>query len=87
VRVAARTRLLVRATSLGGVESLIELRRSVEGPHSVAPESLLRLSIGLEHPDDLIADLIQALARTELRTRTGPARRRQTVRIPDCQAK
>jgi cystathionine gamma-synthase len=58
---AARTRLFTRATSLGGVESLIEHRASVEGPHTTTPRSLLRLSIGLEHPDDLIADLAQAL--------------------------
>jgi cystathionine gamma-synthase len=59
--VAARVRLFTRATSLGGVESLIEHRASVEGPHTTTPRSLLRLSIGLEHPDDLIADLAQAL--------------------------
>lgn len=59
--VAARTRLFTRATSLGGVESLIEHRASVEGPHTVTPESLLRVSVGLEHADDLIADLDQAL--------------------------
>ena len=63
LRVAARTRLFTRATSLGGVESLIEHRRSIEGPHSVTPDNLLRLSIGLEHPDDLVADLAQALSR------------------------
>ena len=59
--VANRVKLFTRATSLGGVESLIEHRASVEGPHSVTPDSLLRLSIGLEHVDDLIADLDQAL--------------------------
>ena len=55
--------LAVRAetTSLGGIESLAEHRASVEGPESKTPPSLLRLSIGLEHPDDLIADLEQAL--------------------------
>lgn len=58
---AARTRLFTRATSLGGVESLIEHRASSEGPGSTTPEHLLRLSIGLEHPDDLIADLDAAL--------------------------
>ena len=57
-----RTRLFTRATSLGGVESLIEHRQSIEGPHSLTPETLLRLSVGLEHADDLIADLEQALA-------------------------
>lgn len=59
--VAARVRLFTRATSLGGVESLIEHRASVEGPNSLTPKNLLRVSVGLEHPDDLIADLAQAL--------------------------
>ncbi len=59
--VAARVKLFTRATSLGGVESLIEHRASVEGPHTTTPPNLLRISIGLEHPDDLIADLRQAL--------------------------
>lgn len=59
--VAAKTELFTRATSLGGVESLIEHRASIEGPHSVTPENLLRLSVGLESTDDLIADLDQAL--------------------------
>jgi len=59
--VAARLRLFVRATSLGGVESLIEHRASIEGPHSVTPQNLLRVSVGLEHVDDLIGDLDQAL--------------------------
>ena len=62
MRVASRLRLFTRATSLGGVESLVEHRASVEGLHSHAPQNLLRLSIGLEHVDDLIADLAQALA-------------------------
>ena len=61
LRVAGRVRLFTRATSLGGPESLIEHRASIEGPHSRAPESLLRCSIGLEHPDDLIDDLTNAL--------------------------
>jgi len=60
--VAARTRLFVPATSLGGVESLIEHRATIEGPHSQVPENLLRLSIGIEEPADLIADLERALA-------------------------
>ncbi len=60
--VAARTRLIVPATSLGGVESLIEHRATIEGPLSVVPKNLLRLSIGIEDPADLIADLEQALA-------------------------
>lgn len=64
-RLAARLRIFTRATSLGGIESLVEHRASVEGPESRTPPSLLRLSIGLEHPDDLIADLAQALASDE----------------------
>ena len=60
--VAARLRIFIRATSLGGVESLIEHRASVEGPHSTTPDNLLRMSIGVEHADDLIADLTRALA-------------------------
>ncbi len=62
IGLAACVKLFTRATSLGGIESLIEHRASVEGPESRTPPSLLRLSIGLEHPDDLIADLEQALA-------------------------
>ena len=62
IRGVARARLFVRATSLGGVESLIEHRATSEGPGSSAPPELVRLSIGLEHADDLIADLNQALA-------------------------
>ena len=61
MRVAAAVRLFTRATSLGGVESLIEHRASVEGPDTLTPPTLLRLSIGLEHPDDLIEDLARAL--------------------------
>jgi cystathionine gamma-synthase len=60
VRLASRVRLFQNATSLGGVESLIEHRASAEGPGSTSPANLLRLSVGLEHPDDLIADLLQA---------------------------
>ncbi len=63
IAVAARTRLWKRATSLGGTESLIEHRASVEGAGTPAPPDLLRLSVGIEHVDDLIADLEQALAR------------------------
>lgn len=62
LRVVSRARLFTRATSLGGVESLIEHRASSEGPASRTAQDLLRLSIGLEHPDDLIADLEQALS-------------------------
>lgn len=61
LEVAARTRIFTRATSLGGVESLIEHRASIEGPASRTPPNLLRISVGLEHPDDLIEDLDQAL--------------------------
>ena len=60
-RIAGNTRLFVRATSLGGVESLIEHRASVEGPHSAVPKNLLRLSIGIENAGDLIDDLEQSL--------------------------
>jgi cystathionine gamma-synthase len=59
--VAARLRIFTRATSLGGPESLVEHRASIEGTGTRAPEGLLRLSVGLEHPDDLVADLDQAL--------------------------
>ena len=59
--VAAKTKIITRATSLGGVESLIEHRASIEGAGTTSPEGLLRLSIGLENADDLIEDLDQAL--------------------------
>jgi cystathionine gamma-synthase len=59
--VAGKVKLFTNATSLGGCESLIEHRASVEGVNPVSPQNLLRISIGLEHPDDLIADLRQAL--------------------------
>ena len=58
---AARVRLFVRATSLGGTQSLIEHRESIEGPESRTPEDLLRVSVGLENADDLIGDLGRAL--------------------------
>ncbi len=61
VRTAANVKLWKRATSLGGVESLVEHRASVEGPGTPCPADLLRLSVGLEAPVDLIADLEQAL--------------------------
>jgi cystathionine gamma-synthase len=61
VRAASRVRLFRNATSLGGVESLLEHRRSVESPDSTTPDDLIRVSIGLEHPDDLIEDLRQAV--------------------------
>jgi cystathionine gamma-synthase len=61
IAAAAKVQLWKRATSLGGVESLIEHRASVEGAHSPCPPDLLRLSVGLEDPDDLLDDLDQAL--------------------------
>ena len=59
---AGRLQLFINATSLGGCESLVEHRASVEGAQPTSPQNLLRLSVGLEHVDDLIADLEQALA-------------------------
>jgi cystathionine gamma-synthase len=61
-----RTKLFFLAESLGGVESLIEVpgpmtHASVEGSPLEVPANLIRLSVGIEHPDDLIADLAQAL--------------------------
>jgi cystathionine gamma-synthase len=64
--VVAGTRLFTRATSLGGVESLIEHRASIEGEGTKTPPNLIRLSIGLEHVDDLWADLEQALDAVEV---------------------
>jgi len=61
IAAVGRARIFTRATSLGGVESLIEHRASSEGPESTTPQDLVRLSIGLEHPDDLLEDLLQAL--------------------------
>lgn len=61
LRLASRLKLFTNATSLGGVESLVEHRASVEGEHPHSPQSLLRFSVGLEHPDDLVEDLRQAL--------------------------
>ncbi|MEY4307865.1 MAG: Cystathionine gamma-synthase [Bacteroidota bacterium] len=59
---AGKLQIFQQATSLGGVESLVEHRKSIEGPQSTTPGNLLRFSIGLEHVDDLWADLKQALA-------------------------
>ncbi|ARA93788.1 cystathionine gamma-synthase [Rhodothermaceae bacterium RA] len=59
--VAARTRVFTRATSLGGTESLIEHRASIEAPPTRTPPTLLRCSVGLEHIDDLLEDLSRAL--------------------------
>ena len=59
--VAATVKIITRATSFGGTESLIEHRASIEGAGTRTPDNLLRLSIGLEHAEDLIADLAQSL--------------------------
>jgi cystathionine gamma-synthase len=61
MKLTAKTKIFTRATSLGGVESLIEHRASIEGPGTTSPANLLRISIGLENADDLIEDLEQAL--------------------------
>jgi cystathionine gamma-synthase len=61
VKVCTRLKVILPATSLGGVESLAEHRKTVEGPTSPVPDNLIRLSIGIEHADDLIADIEQAL--------------------------
>ena len=63
IATAANVSLWKRATSLGGVESLIEHRASVEGSETATPFDLLRLSVGIEDTDDLIADLTDAMAR------------------------
>ncbi len=65
IAVAAHTELWKRATSLGGVESLIEHRASVEGEGTPAPTDMLRLSVGIEDSNDLINDIEQALSVTE----------------------
>jgi cystathionine gamma-synthase len=72
--VLAAVRVFKRATSLGGVESLIEHRRSSEGPSSPVPDDLLRLSVGIEDPEDLIADLEAALEGVSRTARTASAR-------------
>lgn len=59
--VCSRLQVFRRATSLGSVESLVEHRAPVEGPDSRCPDDLLRLSVGIEHVDDLLADFAQAL--------------------------
>ena len=61
IATAANVKIWQRATSLGGIESLIEQRASIKGPNSPVPPDLLRLSVGIEHPHDLLADLEQAL--------------------------
>ncbi|MBO6535549.1 MAG: aminotransferase class I/II-fold pyridoxal phosphate-dependent enzyme [Balneolaceae bacterium] len=61
LEIVGRTKIIRRATSLGGIESLWEHRRSSEGEHSTTPENLIRFSVGLEHVKDLAEDLAQAL--------------------------
>lgn len=61
MKVAASVKVFTRATSFGGAQSLIEHRASIEAPGTKTPDNLLRLSIGLEHADDLVEDLAQAL--------------------------
>lgn len=62
LKVASKLKVFKHATSLGGVESLVDHRKSAEGDHSVSPPNLLRISVGIESIDDLIADFDQALA-------------------------
>jgi len=73
--VRAAVRVFKRATSLGGTESLIEHRQSMEGPSSPVPDDVLRLSIGLEAPEDLIADLESALAAADSGASPAPPER------------
>lgn len=61
IEIVGKAKLIKRATSLGGVESTWEHRRSSEGEDSLTPQNLIRISVGLEHPEDLIEDLEQAL--------------------------
>ena len=60
-KVCTRLKVIIAATSLGGVESLAEHRKTVEGPSSPVADNLIRFSIGIENADDLIADIEQAL--------------------------
>ena len=80
--VAARTKLFTRATSLGGVESLIEHRKSVEGPHSVTPENLLRVSVGLEN----VRGFDRGLGRGAVRLKPDPHQNPQASPDPVGQA-
>lgn len=61
IQIVSRSKIIKRATSLGGVESTWEHRRSSEGEGSVTPDHLIRISVGLEHPDDILEDLELAL--------------------------
>lgn len=60
--VVAKAKLISRATSLGAIESLWEHRKTSESPTSPTPDNLIRMSVGLEHPDDIIVDVEQALS-------------------------
>lgn len=62
IEIVGRSKLIGRATSLGGVESTWEHRRSSEGEGSITPENLIRISVGLEHPEDLLEDLERAMS-------------------------
>jgi cystathionine gamma-synthase len=68
-RVINKLQLFTRATSLGGVESLVEHRATMEGPDTKTPFNLLRISVGLEHVDDLVADIEQALEAKSRKTK------------------
>jgi cystathionine gamma-synthase len=61
LQAVAKARIFTRASSLGGTESLIEHRASIESRATRTPENLIRLSVGLENGDDLVEDLAQAL--------------------------
>jgi cystathionine gamma-synthase len=65
MKLTGRLKLFTTATSLGGVESLVEHRKSIEGPNSPTPDNLLRISVGLENIDDLISDWEQGLMMTK----------------------
>ena len=94
LEVVAKLRVWVPATSLGGVESLVEHRYTVEGPTRPTPPDLLRLSVGLEHEDDLFDDLARGAAHeaarrdvhdaARARRRRGAARRRARRRRLRC---
>ncbi|MBP6619070.1 MAG: aminotransferase class I/II-fold pyridoxal phosphate-dependent enzyme [Leadbetterella sp.] len=62
LKIASKLQIFQHATSLGGVESLVDHRKSAEGIHSVSPENLLRISVGIENIDDLLEDFSQALS-------------------------
>ncbi len=72
IATAANVEIWQRATSLGGIESLIEHRASIEGPTSPVPPDLLRLSVGIEHAHDLLADLEQALHKSTAKPSRPP---------------